>query len=141
MPRAIEVMLAMLVVVAAAHDLRSRHIPNWLTVSGAVVGFVLHCLYGGWSGAGASLAGAVLGLGMFIVFFLAGGMGAGDVKLFGAVGSFVGPQALVLVFVFTALLGGLTALGMVIWRRSLGGAMPYGVVIAGGTFVSLLVIH
>ena len=141
MPRGLEVMLAMLVAVAAAYDLRTRRIPNWLTVSGAAVGFALHCWYGGWNGAWASLEGAALGLGMFIVFFVAGGMGAGDVKLFGAVGSFVGPQALVLVFVFTALLGGVAAAGMAIWRRSLSGAMPYGVVIAGGTFVSLLLFH
>jgi len=141
MPRGLEVMLAMLVAVAAAHDLRSRRIPNWLTMSGAAVGFGLHCWYGGWSGALASLEGAALGLGMFIVFFLAGGMGAGDVKLFGAVGSFVGPQALVLVFIFTALLGGLAAVAIAISRRSLSGAMPYGVVIAGGVLVSLLVIH
>ena len=141
MPRGLEVMLTMLVAVAAAHDLRSRRIPNWLTISGAAVGFGLHCLYGGWSGALASLEGAALGLGMFVVFFLAGGMGAGDVKLFGAVGAFVGPQALVLVFVFTALLGGLATAAMAIWRRSLSGAMPYGVVIAGGVLVSLFVIH
>jgi Flp pilus assembly protein protease CpaA len=65
-------------------------------------------------------------------------MGAGDVKLFGAVGSLVGPHALLLVFVFTGLLGGVVAAVVALWRGSLRGTLPYGAVIAGGTLMFLL---
>jgi prepilin peptidase CpaA len=140
MQRPVEIVLVILVVLAAFSDLRSRRIPNWITIPGTALGLALQTLSGGWRGGLTSLEGAALGIGIFIVFFLTGGMGAGDVKLFGAVGSLVGPQALILVFVFTALLGGMAATGVAIWRGRITGTLPYGVVIAGGTFVSLLVI-
>ena len=68
-------------------------------------------------------------------------MGAGDVKLFAAVGSLVGPQALVMVFVFTGLLGGLAAGVVVLWRGSFRATLPYGAVIAAGTLLSLVVVR
>src|SRR5437870_12983718 len=109
MPRGIEIVLVALVAVAAWSDLRTRRIPNWITVPGAVMGFALQISYRGLPGAIASLEGAALGLGIFIALYVAAGMGAGDVKLFGAVGALVGPQSLILVFVLTGLLGGMVA--------------------------------
>jgi prepilin peptidase CpaA len=171
MPGSIVFVLVALVAAAAWSDLQTRRIPNWITVPGALLGFALQAWHGGISGALASLAGAGLGLGIFIALYMAGGMGAGDVKLFGAVGAFVGPQALILVFVFTGLLGGIAAIAlaasrgrlretlertgqmMLDWSRmrrqqgqqALDAAgsdslrLPYGVVIAGGTLVSLVI--
>src|SRR6266700_6068093 len=116
MPTAMETSLILLVSAAAWTDLRTRRIPNWITVSGAAVGLVLHIQYGGAPGAMQSLAGAALGLAIFLGLYAAGGMGAGDVKLFGAVGAFAGPQALGVVFVFTGLLGGIAGLGLALYR-------------------------
>ena len=173
MPGSIEVALVALVTAAAWSDLRTRRIPNWITVPGAALGVGLHAYYGGLHGALASLAGAGLGLGIFIALYMAGGMGAGDVKLFGAVGALVGPQALILVFVLTGLLGGIAAAALAASRGRLretlertgevllnwgrlsrqdarGGTpaagpdplrLPYGAVIAGGTLVSLMILH
>ena len=83
MPRATEAALIALVFVAAWSDLRTSLIPNSITVSGAVVALLLHAFYGGIGGAMQSLTGAVLGLAIFVAFYAGGGMGAGDVKLFG----------------------------------------------------------
>jgi len=138
MPRSIELVLVVLVLLAAFKDVRTRHIPNWLTVTAAVVGLALRTWYEGLPGAWTSIEGAALGLGAFILFFLAGGMGAGDVKLFGAVGALVGPQALVIVFVVTGLLGGISAVAVALWRRQYRTTLPYGAVIAGGTLICLL---
>ena len=138
MTAAIQAALIALVAAAGWSDLRTRQIPNWLTVSGAIIGFALQTFYGGLSGAVASVEGAVLGLGIFVALYIAGGMGAGDVKLFGAVGALVGPQSLVLVFVLTGVLGGLAAVVAMIAHRK---AIPYGAVIAMGTFMSLIVLH
>jgi len=98
-------------------------------------------------------------------------MGAGDVKLFGAVGSLVGPQAVILVFVLTGLLGGIAAITLSVFHKRLRKTLqqtgellfdlgrlrleemrgvsaapdalrlPYGIVIAGATLVSLVVLH
>ena len=99
MPGSIEIALVAVVTAAAWSDFRTRRIPNWITVPGAALGFAMQAFYGGLHGALASLTGAGLGLGVFIALYIAGGMGAGDVKLFSAVGALTGPQALILVFV------------------------------------------
>jgi prepilin peptidase CpaA len=140
MPRVVEIALTMLVAMAAWSDLRSRTIPNWITIPGAGLGLILRAWYGGLPGAWSGLEGAVLGLGIFVVLFVAGGAGAGDVKLFGAVGAFLGPEPLILVFVLTGILGGIAAGAAAIWRGRLPATLPYGAVIAGGTLMSLIVV-
>ncbi len=163
MPDSREIVLIALVTAAAWSDLRTKRIPNWITAPGAVLGFLLQVWYGGLHGALASLAGAGLGLAIFLVLYIAAGMGAGDVKLFGAVGAFVGPQNLMIVFVLTALLGGIAGLALAASRgrlratfhqtgelllgRSAASAgpgalrLPYGAVIAGGTLLALIALH
>jgi len=135
-------LLALVVVVAAVTDLRWRRIPNWITASGAALGLVFHLLEGGLSGVLLSIAGAALGFAIFIAFYVAGGMGAGDIKLFSAVGALTGPSALVTIFVFTGLLGGVAAVAAAIWHKRVRQTfIPYGAVIAAGTLLSLPVIH
>ena len=119
MPETLQIVLAVVVIAAAVSDLKTGRIPNWITVPGAALGLALQGYHGGLQGAIFSLAGAALGLGIFRVLYLAGGMGAGDVKLFGAVGALVGPQALVWVFIFTGLLGGVAALALAMARGRL----------------------
>src|SRR5262247_2322475 len=104
MPRIIELVLVSAVLAAAWSDFRSRQIPNWITVPSAILGLAFHFWFSGLNGAITSIEGMALGLGIFIAFYFAGGMGAGDVKLFGAVGSLVGPQSLVMIFVFTGVI-------------------------------------
>lgn len=156
----IELALVGTVTAAAWSDLTTRKIPNWITVSGAVLGVALQTWFGGLHGAWMSVTGAVLGIGIFIGLFIAGGMGAGDVKLFGAVGALIGPQALLLVFVVTGILGGISAIGLAVFRgrlreildrtgQLLSGLhqeksadalrLPYGVVIAVGVLLWMMV--
>ena len=67
------------------------------------------------------LAAGLLGGGVFFLFFLVRGMGAGDVKLMTAIGIWAGLQRLVVIMVVTALAGGILALGyMVVRKRGLG---------------------
>ncbi len=108
-----------MVAAAAVTDIATRRIPNWLTAPGAVLGLALQAYYQGWRGAALSLAGAALGFGIFAALYLAGGMGAGDVKLFAAVGAFVGPYRLALVFIFTGVLGGIVAVALALCRGRL----------------------
>src|SRR5207248_11639611 len=101
------------VLIAAVTDRRSRRIPNWLTFSALPVGLAAQTVYGDgfWQG----LLGACGGFAALFGLFAIGASGAGDVKLFAVVGSFVGIRNLLLVFVLVACIGGIAALA-VSWR-------------------------
>src|SRR6202521_4935713 len=81
---------ALLALVAGWTDWRSRRIPNWLTVPGLLVGVLLNGIAAGWPGLKSSLLGAGLGLLVLLPFVFLRSLGAGDWKLAGALGAFVG---------------------------------------------------
>ncbi len=110
------------VLVAAVTDLRWHKIPNALTFPTMVVGLIGHTLGDGLNGFLFSIGGLVLGLGLLLGFYVLGGMAAGDVKLLGAVGAILGPLEVFLVFLMTALLGGLYALGVMVHQVGIAGA-------------------
>ena len=92
---------------AALLDWRSRRIPNWLTVPGLFSGVLIHALIGGWHGTLFALEGAGLALLILFPLVMLRALGAGDWKLMGAVGAFVGP----VMFLFV-LLGSIFASGI-----------------------------
>lgn len=116
-----EIILLLILGMAITSDLRSRKIPNWLTGSSILVGLGLHTFLYQWNGLIFSLEGAALGLGLFLLLYVSGWMGAGDVKLFAAVGSFLGPAQTFAAAIVIACVGGLLALAILGihqgWRR------------------------
>lgn len=103
----------------AIFDVRSRRIPNFITLPAILAGLVLHLALGGWRGMGyAALACLICG-GIFLVFWLAGGMGAGDVKLMAAVGCIAGLPNVAYLLILTALAGGVMAIAFALWRGRL----------------------
>ena len=111
---------ALIAAVAGYTDFRWRRIPNWLTVPGLVLGIVLNASASGWAGTKAALLGAGLGLLILLPFVLVRSLGAGDWKLVGALGAFLGPQRLITVLFATLLIAGVMALVLVIWKRRVG---------------------
>jgi prepilin peptidase CpaA len=99
-----------LVLYAGYADLRTRRIPNWLTVSGFFIGIILNLILGGWRGAVTSLEGAGLALGLLLPLVLLRGFGAGDWKLMGAVGALMGWRAMLAVLVVSCVITGVAAL-------------------------------
>jgi len=93
--------------VAAFVDYRSRRIPNWLTVPSFLAGLTLRTALLGWPGAKSALEGTGLALVLLLPLVLMRALGAGDWKLMGAVGAFLGP----LLFLFV-LLGSILASGI-----------------------------
>ena len=119
-PRGIEVVLLALVLGAAIYDVRYRRIPNWLTLAGVLVGLGLNSfLYQGWPGLRFALVGLGIAFGVYFVLYALRAMGAGDVKLMAAIGSMVGWQDWFGIFIVTALVGGMAALGLVLARGRL----------------------
>jgi prepilin peptidase CpaA len=106
-----------LALIAGYTDWRSRRIPNWLTVPGFVIGVSVNLLAGGWLGLKTSLLGAGLGLLVLLPFVFLRSLGAGDWKLAGALGAFVGWQAMVTLLMGSVFVAGVMALALVIYKR------------------------
>jgi prepilin peptidase CpaA len=106
-----------LALIAGYTDWRSRRIPNWLTVPGFLIGVSVNTLAGGWAGLKASLLGAGLGLLLLLPFVFLRSLGAGDWKLAGALGAFVGWAVLADLLIGSIFVAGVMALGLVIYKR------------------------
>jgi prepilin peptidase CpaA len=105
--------------ISAVYDVRSRRIPNFITLPALALGLVLHAVLGGWQQLGTAMAaGLICGL-VFFVFYLAGGMGAGDVKLMMAAGSLAGLSLVGHLLILTALAGGAMAIALALYRGQL----------------------
>jgi len=99
-----------LTILAALLDWRSRRIPNWLTVPGLLSGVVVHALIAGWPGALFALKGAGLALILLLPLVALRALGAGDWKLMGAVGAFVGWQMFLFVLLGSIFASGIMAI-------------------------------
>jgi len=105
-----------LALIAAWTDLRSRRIPNWLTVPGLLIGVIANTTLSGWSGLKASLLGAAVGLALLLPFVLLRSLGAGDWKLAGALGAFAGSNLLVDLLLGSVLVAGVMAIVLVVYK-------------------------
>jgi prepilin peptidase CpaA len=101
-------------------DWRTRRIPNWLTVPGFLVGIGVHSILNGWYGTKLGVEGAGLGLAILLPLVLMRGLGAGDWKLMGAVGAFLGPRMLLFVLLASTLVAGLMAIASVFLSGRVG---------------------
>lgn len=103
----------------AMSDVCSRRIPNLLTGSSVALGLLLHLGAGGWRQMGMAAVAGLVGGAVFFVFFVAGGMGAGDVKLMAAVSLIAGFGHLEEMFLAIVLAGGLFAAALAVMRGRL----------------------
>jgi prepilin peptidase CpaA len=112
------VCIAVLTIVALVHDLWAGTLPNWLTVPAFAVGLLFHMVVGCWQAGLVGLGGGLLfalggfatGFGILFVLWLVGASAGGDVKLMGALGSWLGAWAIFQVLVLSALFAGLCSL-------------------------------
>jgi len=105
--------------VGAGFDIKSRRIPNVLTLPAILAGLLLHGLLDGWHGLLTSLAAGLICGVIFLIFYLAGGMGAGDVKLITAVGALAGLSNAAYLLVLTSLAGGVMGIAFALMRGRL----------------------
>lgn len=111
-----------LILLASWIDIKERRVPNWLNATLGLLGLVAQFMYWGWQGETeffgavgfkAGLLGWLLGLGVLIVPWAMGAMGAGDVKLMAGIGAWLGPQVTLMSFVVGVILGGVIAIVMI----------------------------
>lgn len=165
--------LALLIPLGAAiayYDVRYRRIPNRLVLATLVCGLAVNAVFGGWAGVRASLVGCVFAFGLMLVMHFFGAMGAGDVKLFAAIGAIIGGRLAPVTFAIVLITGG--ALAVISMLRAgtarvtmqrvwliLGGllpgwkaprfpvpadrkqTLPYGVAITLGSLISLFIFR
>lgn len=109
MPVSPEVMKLLLLVPLAAvviyYDVRYRRIPNPLVLATLLAGLAINTSFGGIQGTISSAEGLALAFIPMFLMHLFGAMGAGDVKLFGAVGAVLGVGLVPLTFVVVVMLG------------------------------------
>ncbi len=103
--------------VCAVIDWRTWRIPNWLTVPAFILGLAARTAHEGWAGLFDSLLGFGIGFGLLLVLWLLGGGGAGDVKMMGALGAWLGMDLILRVFLASALATIVLALGALAYRR------------------------
>lgn len=162
------VLLAVIFVVVSIIDFRSHRIPNVIILPLLLFGLIYYTVTGQWAGFLFSLKGMGIGFLVLFIPYLMGGMGAGDVKFMSALGAVLGPQQILPAFLFAAILGGFVALAVMVKKRTVintfkrlgtafllfcsgagitafkdkprrpGEGIPYGPVIAAGTFASII---
>ena len=140
-------------------DLRVRKISNKLTYPVMLFGLLANWGLDGWAGLQHASLGWLAGLGIMLIPFMLGAMGAGDVKLMAAIGAVKGPEFVLIATLYACVAGGLLAIYYLIkekrvantfryiafgWIWALkgsapkGGAIPYAPAIAAGVVLALL---
>ena len=164
---------ALLVPLAALityYDARYRRIPNAFVLATLAAGLAINTAFGGWAGLGASAGGCLAAFCLMLLLHVFGAMGAGDVKLFAAIGAVIGSSLVVPTFLVVLLTGGALAVVTMIragavretlWRVAqifvglLPGwemprfavpaerrhTIPYGVAITFGSLISVAIFH
>ena len=163
-------LLVPLAVVITYYDARYRRIPNAFVLATLVAGLSVNTIIDGTHGALASLGGCALAFGLMFMLLIFGAMGAGDVKLFGAIGAVLGVHLVPSTFVVVLLTGGVLALYTMLRSRIFAETLwkvlhifagmlpgwkmprfavpadrrhtiPYGVAITFGSLISLFVFR
>jgi prepilin peptidase CpaA len=161
-----DAILLFILLICVVTDMKSRKIYNKVIFPSLLIAFVSHLVFGGWVALGWSVIGFFIGLGLLLIPYLLGGMGAGDVKLLALIGALKGSVFVLDTAIFMAILGAVIALVILLCRRgirdrlkslfyflygirygvkiplgwnkaAMSATYPYGVAIAGGAVLSL----
>jgi prepilin peptidase CpaA len=164
------VLLLPLAVMISYYDVYYRRIPNILVLATLVGGLAMNGFVYGWNGLLISLGGCLSAFGLMLLLHLFGALGAGDVKLFAAIGAVIGLNLVLPTFVVVLLTGGALAVLMTLRAGTLRETMervgliffslfvnrrapqlvipadkcqtiPYGVAITVGSLVSLAIFR
>ncbi|HEX8175693.1 MAG TPA: prepilin peptidase [Pyrinomonadaceae bacterium] len=163
-------LLIPLAVIIAYYDVKYRRIPNAFVLATLSSGIIINSIFGGLHGAVQSLGGLVLAFILMFMMHVFGAMGAGDVKLFAAIGAVTGAAYVLPMFLIVVLTGGVLAVVSALRAGALGSTffrviqilagllpgwqmprfavpadkrltIPYGVAITLGSIITLAVVR
>ena len=106
--------VAVVALIAAIIDVREFKVHNRLTIPLVISGLLFHGIQAGFSGFAFSLAGLLVGFASLIVFYVMGGIGAGDVKLMSGVGAWLGAWLTIDVVIIAGLASGIYSLVLIL---------------------------
>ena len=125
--------------VAVTKDIRCREIPNPLSMAILLVGIASAGFSRGWVGMADGMLGATLAFAVFLIPYLLGGTGGGDVKLMAGFGAITGTQGVLPALLLVATAGAITSiLSLVYWRlrrKAFCQSIPYAPAIAVGSLL------
>jgi prepilin peptidase CpaA len=109
--------LFLMATVSLITDLRYQRIPNVVTLPTMLLALSYHTLTSGWTGLMISMTGLLLGMALLFIPYIMGGMGAGDVKMLGAMGALAGPHGVIAIVIYAAIAGGVYVLLLLLFNR------------------------
>lgn len=148
------ILLVLVSTVGGIYDFKARRIPNWITFGTLVVILLINLFKLNIGGVVNCILGFLMGILLLFIPYYFGGMGAGDVKLLGAIGAIVGFKDIISIFFYSSVVG--LALSL-IWIFLTPGhlkfllqtgqilpvvdkkqKLPYGLAIMSGSFIYIL---
>ncbi len=112
-----DLILVTLLVLCAFEDARRKIIPNKYTVPAILIGVILMTMNNGFLGFKDSLIGFAFGFLIFLIPFVFGLMGAGDVKLMAAIGALKGFTFTVSALLASGLVGGIITIIYIVYKK------------------------
>lgn len=120
--------VSLLLIISFVTDIKSQVIPNRLTIPFFAAGLLFHIVKDGISGGLWALAGAAAGFFPLLLLYIFKGIGAGDVKLFGAIGAWAGVWAVLQMMFYSLLYAGLIGVFLIIANRKFARNVAAGLV-------------
>ncbi len=115
-----EIILSLLLIISAYFDITKKKIPNFITFPVILWGLLTYTIFDGFTGFKFSGFGFLVGLSVFLIPFILGGMGGGDVKLMAAIGALKGWRFVLYTTIYTGLAGGVIVIIILIKEKKLG---------------------
>lgn len=106
-----------LLIISFVTDIKSMKIPNKITVPAMCLGVFVQFLVDGYTGIWRALEGGGIGFGIMLILYMCGAVGGGDVKLFGAIGTWVGTYLTLTTMMYSIFVAGLIGIVILLWRR------------------------
>lgn len=111
------ILLGIMISIAFYTDVKKAKIPNYISISGVLIGVFYHFIDKGPIGLWFSIKGLLIGFLILFALYLFGGIGAGDVKLFGAIGAITGLEFVLSSIIYSILYGGVIGILILLNRR------------------------
>lgn len=105
--------------IALYFDVKYSKLPNWLTVSGIAFGLCFHLIADGIQGLIFSVLGLLVAGIIFILLYIFRAVGAGDAKLFAAIGSIVGIEVSLYLTMYSIVYAGIIGVIILLFTRTI----------------------